>query len=298
MPALSRKAVQVLINAALREDEARRDLTSQRVIPPGLRVRARIITKAPGILAGGPVAVRTFQTLDRSLRCVLKRQDGSRVKRGDTILTVEGRARSIFAAERTALNFLGHLSGIATLTRRYVERVRGTRAQIFDTRKTLPGLRALEKYAVRAGGGHNHRADLVEAILIKTNHLRALRKTKFGIRNAEFGIAIQRAVAKAKKLRPKRFVQIEVTNLAEFRAALQAKPNAVLLDNWPLSKVRRAVVLKNSAFPIPHSALRLEVSGGVTLDNVRRLAKAGADRISIGRLTHSSSALDVSLQVL
>src|SRR3990167_6930410 len=149
---LTRKAILPLIKQALREDRARRDLTSQRVTPPGLRVRARIIAKAPGILAGGAVAMRRFQTLNRSLRCVLKRQDGSRVKRGDTILTVEGRARSIFAAERTALNFLGHLCGIAALTGRYVERIRGPRARIFDTRKTLPSLRALEKYAVRIGG--------------------------------------------------------------------------------------------------------------------------------------------------
>ena len=289
--------IQPLINAALREDAARRDLTSQRVTPPGLRVRARIIAKAPGILAGGAVAMRSFQTLNRSLRCVLKRQDGSRVKRGDTILTVEGRARSIFAAERTALNFLGHLCGIATLTHRYVERIRGTRARIFDTRKTLPGLRALEKYAVRAGGGRNHRADLAEAVLIKTNHLRALHR-KFGMRNSEFGMVIRDAVAKAKKKAPRRFVEVEVTSLKEFRAAAQARPDAILLDNWRLKDIRNAVRLKNSAFPIPHSALRLEVSGGVTLANVRAIAKTGVDRISIGRLTHSAPALDVSLQVL
>jgi nicotinate-nucleotide pyrophosphorylase (carboxylating) len=296
MPALSRKAVQPLLNAALREDAVWRDITSRSVLPSNTRVRARIIAKASGILAGGPVAAWVFQAYDRSLRCALKRQDGSRVKRGSTILTVEGRARSIFAAERTALNFLGHLSGIATLTRRYVERVRGTRAKIFDTRKTLPGLRALEKYAVRVGGGHSHRADLAEAILIKTNHLRALRR-KFGIRNSEFGMVILEAVAKAKRKSPKRFVEIEVTNLAEFRAALQAKPDAVLLDNWPLTKIRQAVILKNSAFTIPHSALRLEVSGGVTLENVRAIAKTGVDRISVGRLTHSAPALNVSLPV-
>lgn len=289
--------IRPLIRAALREDRAWYDITSQRVIPPGLRVRARIIAKAPGILAGGPVAVRVFKMVDPTLRCHLSRQEGARLGRGQMILTVEGAARSIFAAERTALNFLGHLSGIATLTRRYVERVRGTRAQIFDTRKTLPALRALEKYAVRIGGGFNHRSNLSEAVLIKTNHLRALGKTKFGIRNAKFGITIRRAVAKAKKLRPKRFVEVEVTNMAEFRAALQAKPNAILLDNWPLNKIRQAVVLKHSAFPIPHSALRLEVSGGVTLDNVRAIAKTGVDRISIGRLTHSAPALDMSLVV-
>ena len=294
---LTRKAILPLIKEALREDAPRRDITSRSVLPPGTRVRARVIAKAPGVLAGAQVAAWTFQTLDPAIHCVLKRHDGSRVTRGQTIVMVEGRACSVFAAERTALNFLGHLCGIATLTRRYVERVQGTRARIFDTRKTLPGLRALEKYAVRAGGGQNHRADLAEAILIKTNHLRALHR-KFGMRNSEFGMVIREAVAKAKKKAPRRFVEVEVTSLKEFRAAAQARPDAILLDNWRLKDIRNAVRLKNSAFPIPHSALRLEVSGGVTLANVRAIAKTGVDRISIGRLTHSAPALDVSLQVL
>ena len=279
MPALSRKAVQPLINAALREDRARRDLTSQRVIPSGLRVRARIIAKAHGVAAGVEIAAWTFIAVDRTLRCRLARRDGARVAAGQALLTIEGRARSIFAAERTALNFLGHLCGIATLTRRYVERVRGTRAQIFDTRKTLPGLRTLEKGAVRAGGGHSHRADLAEAILIKTNHLKAVRGD------------IRRLVAKAKAARPKRFIEVEVTSLAQFQTALKAKPDAILLDNWPLANVRKAVRLRKGKRPI------LEVSGGVTLDNVRAIARAGVDRISVGRLTHSAPAIDVSLQV-
>jgi nicotinate-nucleotide pyrophosphorylase (carboxylating) len=185
MPALTRKAVQPIIALALREDTAWRDATSRAVIPHTTRVRARIVAKASGILAGGPVAAWTFQTVDPSLRCVLKRRDGSRIGRGQTILTVEGPARSIFAAERTALNLLGHLSGIATLTAAFVARVRGTQAQIFDTRKTLPGLRTLEKYAVRAGGGHSHRASLAEAILIKTNHLRALRSGEWRVASGE-----------------------------------------------------------------------------------------------------------------
>jgi len=289
MIALSRKSLQSFIQRALAEDAASRDITSRAILPPEARIRAAIIAKQSGILVGGPLAVWTFQTLDPTLRCTLKRRDGARLAKGQMILTVEGRARSIFAAERTALNFLGHLSGIATLTQEFVRRV-PRRVAILDTRKTLPGLRRLQKYAVRVGGGVNHRMDLADAVLIKTNHLRALKKTKFGIRNVEFGIAIQRAVAKAKKLRPKRFVEIEVTNLTEFRAALQAKPNAILLDNWPLSKIRRAVILKNSA-------LRLEVSGGVTLANVRAIARTGVKRISIGRLTHSAPSLDLSLKV-
>jgi len=296
MPALSRKAVQALINAALREDAARRDLTSQRVIPKDLRVRARIVAKSRGVAAGVKIAALTFTTFDPSLRCRLHVRSGSAVSPGKTMLTVEGRARSIFAAERTALNFLGHLSGIATLTRRYVERIRGTRAKIFDTRKTLPSLRALEKYAVRAGGGHNHRADLAEAILMKTNHLRALKLGE-GSRVKGEGAVLQRAVTAARRVKPRRCVEVEVTNMKQFRAVLGARPDAILLDNWPLNSIRAATALRNHPPFTVHPSPSLEVSGGVTLGNVRAIAKTGVDRISVGRLTHSSPSLDVSLDV-
>ena len=232
------------------------------------------------------------------MRCRPRVASGAAVSPGQTLLTVEGRARAVFAAERTALNCLMHLSGIATLTRAYVDRVRGTRAAILDTRKTLPGLRALQKYAVRAGGGHSHRADLSQAVLIKTNHLRALRGGKFGVRNAEFGTTIQEAITRAKRLHPRRFVEIEVANMREFTAALRARPDAMLLDNWSLRNIKRAVRLRDAAFRTPHSALPLEVSGGVTLDNVRAIARTGVDRLSIGRLTHSAPSLDCSLQVM
>ena len=162
----TRHTIIPLIKIALREDRASHDLTSRAVLPPNTRIRARIIAKASGILAGGPVAGWVFQVFDPSLRCRLAAKEGSHLKRSQTILIVEGRARSILAAERTALNLLGHLCGIATLTREYVRRTRGTRAKILDTRKTLPSLRLLEKYAVRVGGGRNHRAGLDEAILI------------------------------------------------------------------------------------------------------------------------------------
>jgi len=279
MPRLARKAVQPIIQLALREDAASRDATSRAVIPANARIRARIVAKASGIVAGVPVAVWTLQTVDPALRCVLKRRDGQVVRRGQTILTIEGRARSIFAAERTALNFLGHLSGIATLTASYVVRVRGTHAKIFDTRKTLPGLRTLEKYAVRAGGGQNHRSDLASAILIKTNQVRATRRPIWDL------------VRRARRIKGKS-IEIEVANLAEFRAALQAGPDAILLDNWPPAAIRKAVSLRKGRTPL------LEASGGVTLANVRAIAKTGVDRISIGRLTHSAPSLDFSLKVI
>ena len=277
----SRKANRLLIKRALVEDAAGRDITSRAVLPPEARIRAAIIAKQRGVAAGVKMAALTFTTLDPSLRCALKRRDGAALANGQTILTVEGRARSIFAAERTAVNFLGHLSGIATLTRRYVERVRGTRAKIFDTRKTLPGLRHLEKCAVASGGGVNHRSDLADAILIKTNHLRACRQP------------IAKMIARAKHAAKGKFLEIEVRNLRELDAALAERPDAILLDNWPVGRLREAVRLRGR-----RRHIHLEVSGSVTLANVRAIARTGVDRISIGRLTHSAPSLDVSLRVL
>ncbi len=289
----SRPPLTSLIRSALQEDSAHADITTRALIAPHVRVRAQIIAKTPGVIAGAGIARQVFRAMDRRIRCTLKRRDGQRVRRGDVILALEGPARTILAAERTALNFLGHLSGIATLTRAFVDRVRPYRVAILDTRKTLPGLRALEKYAVRMGGGQSHRADLSEAVLIKTNHLRI----NCGLRNADCGMVIQDAIATAKQLQPRKRVEIEVTNLTELRAAFHARPHVILLDNWTLSGIRKAVLLKNSTLRTPNSALPLEVSGGVTLRNVRALAATGVERISIGRLTHSAPALDVSLQV-
>ena len=283
MPALSRNAVLPLIQQALREDAASQDVTSRAVLPEATRIKARVIAKTQGMLAGGPVAVWTFQALDALLRCTLQTQEGASLTRGHQILTVEGRARSILAAERTALNLLGHLSGIATLTHAFVERTRGTRARIYDTRKTLPGLRLLEKYAVRMGGGETHRGDLSEAILIKTNHLRVLNQ-------GNFAATIQQAVLKARQVKPKKFVEVEVTTFREFEAALGAGPDAILLDNWQPDEIQEAALRRSSK-------ILLEASGGVTLDNVQAIARTGVDRISIGRLTHSAPTLDISLEV-
>ena len=289
---LSRNAILPLIRLALREDAAGRDATSRAVLSSTTRIRARIIAKSPGILAGGHVAVWTFQAMDPRLRCVLTRRDGAALAGGQTILTVEGRARSIFAAERTALNFLGHLSGVATLTRQFIRRAGSSRVKILDTRKTLPGLRALEKHAVRVGGGQSHRANLQEAILIKTNHLRAISRQQSAISQA-----IREAVQCAKRQARKKFIEIEVTNLQQLKIALEAKPDAILLDNWQLSDIRKAVAFRHSSLITHHSSPLLEVSGSVTLANVRAIAKTGVDRISIGRLTHSAPSLDLSLEV-
>ena len=302
MSALTHQAVQPIIDLALREDGASRDLTSRAVVPPALRIKARLIAKAPGILAGGQVAVWTFQAMDRSLRCSLSAKDGTTLVAGQAVLTVEGRARSILAAERAALNLLGHLSGIATLTRQFAERARGTGAAIYDTRKTLPGLRTLEKYAVRVGGGENHRASLAEAVLIKTNHLKAL-----STQHTAHSRLVQSVVAAAKQHASRQFVEIEVANMSEFKAALETRPDIILLDNWRMPDIRRAVKLRDTLpRPTDHDGrgghasrfTKLEVSGGVTLANVRAIAKSGVDRISIGRLTHSAPALGVALRVV
>ncbi len=286
-----------LIRRALQEDLGVGDITTKAVVPPKRRIRAQIIAKAPGIVAGAAVAQRVFQILDQRIRCRIRRKDGQRVRRGDAILSVHGNARTMLAAERTALNFLGHLSGVATLTRAFVDRVKPYRVAILDTRKTLPGLRALEKYAVRVGGGRSHRASLSEAVLMKTNHLRALARGE-GSRVKGVGQIIERSIQRAKAVYPRAFIEVEVRNLAELHAALLANPDAVLLDNWAISDIRKAILLRNRSPFTTHPSPLLEVSGGVTLRNVRAIAQTGVERISIGRLTHSAPALDVSLQVL
>ena len=291
---MNRTAALQLIRLSLKEDTAQRDVTSRAVIPANARIRARIVAKAPGIAAGVRVAALAFTTFDPSLRCRLHARSGARLSPGTTILTIKGRARSIFAAERTSLNLLGHLSGIATLTRAFAERTRGTRAVILDTRKTLPGLRALEKEAVRAGGGKSHRTNLAEAVLIKTNHLRAKGRG----RRAKGNTLIEIAINEAKRVRPRRFVEVEVVNLREFAAALRARPDAILLDNWSLRDIRKAVALRPPSPFALHPSPLLEVSGGVTLANVRAIARTGVDHISIGRLTHSAPAIDLSLEVM
>ena len=280
------KCQTLLIRLALEEDRARHDLTSRALLPPGRRVNAVILAKQPGIVAGVLVCRDTFLALDRRIRCAIARHDGQPVRAGDTILTLHGPARAVMAAERTALNFLGHLSGIATLTSRFVRQVKPHRVAILETRKTIPGLRELEKAAVRAGGGHNHRLHLADAILIKTNHLKAL-----GGPRTE---AIWTAIARARRVRPSRDVIVEVNSFAELRAALAMRPDVILLDNWSAPAIRQAVRLRNAIGRRP----LLEASGGVTLANVRRIAATGIERISIGQLTHSAPALDVSLRIL
>ena len=282
---LTQQSIQRFIRLALEEDGAFRDLTSRTILPASAQIQARIIAKSPGILAGGRIVAAVFRAVRPAVSCRLAAREGGALRAGQAIADVRGSARAIFAAERTALNLLGHLCGIATLTRAYVKQTRGTRAKIYDTRKTLPGLRTLEKYAVKVGGGENHRMGLHDAVLIKTNHLKALS------RQQPTTTSIRAGIERARRRAGKKFLEVEVTSLPEFQAALDARPGAILLDNWSLGQIKKAVDHRQGCRPL------LEVSGGVTLNNVGPIARTGVDRISIGRLTHSAPWLDVALEV-
>jgi nicotinate-nucleotide pyrophosphorylase (carboxylating) len=264
-----------LIDRALREDLGDGDLTTAAVVPDGARARARIEQKAPGVPAGLRVAEKVFERVDPELRWHVHAEEG--VWREDGLLAeVAGRGASILAAERVALNFLGRLSGIATTTARYVEAIEGTGARVLDTRKTTPGLRALEKEAVRTGGGVSHRSGLFDAILVKENH-------------AALAGGVAEASRRALAAAPAGVtVEVECATLDDVSAALEAGVRRLLLDNMAVDDLRRAVELADGRG-------ELEASGGITLETIRAVAETGVDYISIGALTHSAPALDVSL---
>lgn len=276
------RQVEELIDRALAEDLCLGDATTEALISPRLRGRASFLVKAEGVLAGMGVAAAVFRKLDPSLKVEPSVPDGARVKPGDIVGSVSGAVASILSAERTALNFLQRLSGIATRTALFVEAVAGTRARIVDTRKTAPGLRLLDKYAVRVGGGHNHRFNLGDGILIKDNHQAAMRKQGVGV-----GEVISRA---RKNSRHSLKIEVEVQTVEGAREALEAGADAILLDNMSVEDMRRAVGL------VQGRAL-LEASGGINLETVRAVAETGVDLISVGSLTHSVKALDISLEL-
>jgi nicotinate-nucleotide pyrophosphorylase (carboxylating) len=264
-----------LIQRALDEDLGAGDLTSRAVVPEDSQARGMVIAKAEGTVAGIDVAAAVFAAVDGELAVEPRAGDGEVVAPGDELLAVAGDARAILAAERVALNLLGRLSGVATLTARYVAAVEGTGTRILDTRKTTPGMRALEKAAVVAGGGTSHRFGLYDAILVKENHVRVA---------GAVGEAARRALAGAHGVA----VEVEVESLEELDEALDAGVARVLLDNMGLDALRAAV--QRTA-----GRAQLEASGGITLDTVRAVAETGVDFISVGALTHSAPALDVSL---
>jgi nicotinate-nucleotide pyrophosphorylase (carboxylating) len=270
--------------SALLEDRAHKDVTTAALVPDDQRGSGVIIAKADGILAGLPMARAVFLAADQLLAWQAQREDGDRLSPGDRVATVEGSLASILRAERVALNFLTHLSGVATAAAALVRALEGTSCRLRDTRKTIPGLRALEKYAVRVGGGTNHRLNLAEGVLIKDNHLAALRARHLGIADA---------VRLARQAAPEMRVEIEVTTVDEARQALDAGADELLLDNMSPGAMREVVALAAARDPRP----ALEASGGITLDNARQVAETGVDFISAGAVTHSAKALDLSLDV-
>jgi len=273
-----------LAEAALAEDRADHDVTTLALVPPEQAGRSVIIAKAEGVLAGLPLAGAVFAAVDGSLIWRPHTEDGRPVSPGDRVASVEGPLSSILRGERVALNYLTHLSGVATAAAAVVRALEGTGCRLRDTRKTIPGLRAMEKYAVRTGGGTNHRLNLADGVLIKDNHLAALRTR---------GLGIGDAVRLARDGNPGMRIEIEVTTAEEARQALAAGADEMLLDNMPLEMMREVVALATACDPRP----ALEASGGITLENARAVAETGVDYISMGALTHSAKALDLSLEV-
>jgi nicotinate-nucleotide pyrophosphorylase (carboxylating) len=276
--------IQPLIDAALAEDVGTGDITSQYTVAQDASGLALIMAKQEGVLAGLGVSRQVFLTAGTGLKIDDQKQDGDALGMAEVVMTIQGNTRAILAAERTALNFLQHLSGIATATARYVEAIKGTRAKILDTRKTTPGLRALEKYAVACGGGQNHRMGLYDMVLIKDNHIEAAGTVTAAVRQA-------RAADGAKPL------EVEVQNLAQLEEAIAAEVDIIMLDNMKPELMERACRMAWASPARDQGKLRLEASGNVTLENVRRVAECGVDFISIGAITHSAPAFDFSLRL-
>jgi len=280
---LPEEHIRHLIDLALAEDIASGDITTEILVPPDISSKAILLAKADGVLAGIDVACLVFIRLDPELKIDVRIQDGQSAKKGDVIAEIYGKTRSIVTAERVALNFLQKLSGVASQTAQFVALTKDLPVAIVDTRKTTPGYRLLEKYAVRMGGGKNHRLNLSDEILIKDNHLLTLRAR---------GMSLKDIVTLARGKAPDGIkVEVETTNLEEVREAIVAGADIIMFDNMSPAKMRNAVKL------LPEGIIS-EASGGVTLDNVREIAETGVTMISIGALTHSSKALDISLELL
>jgi nicotinate-nucleotide pyrophosphorylase (carboxylating) len=273
----SQAELHALVKSALDEDGAFNDLTTIATVVSSRRATGRLVARGTGVLSGVPLALEAFRILDPKVTMRVDAEDGAHVKRGDSVIFLSGHARALLEAERVALNFLQRMSGVASLTARYVDAVRGTRARILDTRKTTPGWRLLEKYAVRCGGGTNHRLNLSTAVLIKDNHLAAV--------DGDIGVAVRRARDLAP---PGTKVEVECDRMEQVQAALDAAADIIMLDNMTTDEMARCVALVGDRAII-------EASGGVNLDTVRAIAETGVHWISVGALTHSAPALDLAL---
>lgn len=274
---LTKTELRAIVAAALEEDDARHDITTAATVLSDRRARCRLMSRQTGVVAGVAFAHEAFEQLDKTVTIRVEHQDGSRVDAKTPVMFLSGHARALLSAERVALNFAQRLSGIATLTARYVDAIAGTRAHILDTRKTTPGWRRLEKYAVRCGGGLNHRMNLSSSVLIKDNHLAA----------ADGDIAL--AVKRARSVGPAGIkIEVECDRMDQVRLAIEAGVDVIMLDNMGLADLREAVKL------VEGRAVT-EASGGVTLDKVKAIAETGVNWISVGALTHSAPALDLAL---
>ena len=275
-------SVMAIVAGALEEDLGPGDVTTDALIPPDIRGLGSIVAKTTGVIAGVEVALEVFRQANPDVETRTLITDGSEVSPGVVVAEVEGSIAGILKGERVALNFLQRLSGIATATSMYVKAVQGTKARIVDTRKTVPGIRQLEKYAVRMGGGHNHRYNLADGILIKDNHIAALRAR---------GLGLVEIVSRARENSPHTLrVEIEVESIDEAKEALEAGADVILLDNMSPEEMRQVVTLTEGR-------RLLEASGGINLETVRAVAETGVDLISVGALTHSVMAMDISLDL-
>jgi nicotinate-nucleotide pyrophosphorylase (carboxylating) len=284
-PQLDIARVESHLEAALLEDIGHGDITSEAIIEPDAMARGRFVAREPGILAGSPLLAPLFDRLDPAVTIDLLKRDGDHLAADDVLALIEGPAVALLSGERVALNFLQRLSGIATMARRFADHAEPHGARILDTRKTLPGWRYLAKYAVLAGGGHNHRMGLYDQVLIKDNHL-LLAERRWP------GRAVPAAVEAARKHSPPgTLVEVEADSLDQVRQALQAGADAILLDNMTDQQMRQAVDMASAYDPKPF----LEASGGVTEDRVEAIARTGVDWISVGAITHSAPALDIAL---
>ncbi|QGJ72244.1 Carboxylating nicotinate-nucleotide diphosphorylase [Planctomycetales bacterium 10988] len=279
--------LQALLRLAIPEDIGSGDLTTLALVPESKQSKAMLVAREAGVVAGLPAAQASFLAIDPKIQWNPKCEDGQQVDPGTPLVEVSGSARSLLIGERTALNFLGRLSGIATQTERFVQETEGTNAVILDTRKTLPGWRFLEKYAVRQGGGQNHRVGLFDGVIVKDNHL-ALRAD---LPEAEHLTPVQLVEHLRASCPAGTFIEIEVDTLEQFETILPAGPDAILLDNMTLEMMKTAVAVRNAE----KSNVLLEASGGVNLATVRWIAETGVDRISVGALTHSAIQFDVAL---
>lgn len=280
------QGIKDIIKQALREDIGKRDITTTAIIPKHKYAKAILLAKENCVICGLGIAREVFKIHDKKIKFNSQVPDGQKIKKGKIIAYISGRAQSILTAERVALNFLSLLSGVATKTRAYSDKVKPYKVKILDTRKTIPALRELEKYAVIIGGGYNHRLRLDEMVLIKDNHIHVTRHTSHVTRLKNIIEEARRMIPVGMKL------EIEVRNLREFKEALEARPDVIMLDNMKVGDIKKAVLLRKAAVS------KIEVSGNVNLNNVRKIAKTGVDMISVGALTHSVKATDISLEIL